>query len=187
MPPTRVGLRPGHPGRSNTIGELNCAREGWLLSAMPVGPLKATNGTRDRPRWVAHDRAGGGLQAMPCVSWAGDHARDGRTLRGVRSTRRCLSWALLGFLRGSLCSSLVGLVLGGGLVPDFVTSHFHSFLSLRLLSSLQGCNGRPANSLPAAPLTPWLSRMLRETYCCLTRGIVLGLISVEEFGGEEGS
>ena len=69
VPPTRVGLRPGHPGRSNTIGELDCARGGWLLSAMPVDPLKATNGTRDRPRWVAHGCAGGGLQAMPCVSW----------------------------------------------------------------------------------------------------------------------
>ena len=28
---------------------------------------------------------------------------------------------------------------------------------------------------------------MRETYCCLTRGIVLGLVSVWEFGEEEGS
>ena len=32
-----------------------------------------------------------------------------------------------------------------------------------------------------------LSRLMRETYCCLTRGIVFGLRSGVEVGGEEGS
>ena len=32
-----------------------------------------------------------------------------------------------------------------------------------------------------------LSRVMRETYCCLTRGIVFGLVSVGELGVEGGS
>ena len=47
------------------------------------------------------------------------------------------------------------LVLGGSLALDFVTSHFQLLLPLcRPSGSLHGCNGRPANSLPAAPLDP---------------------------------
>ena len=33
----------------------------------------------------------------------------------------------------------------------------------------------------------WVSWLMRETYCCLTRGIVFGLRSGVEVGGEEGS
>ena len=58
VPPTRVGLRPGSPGRSSTIGGPDCAQGSWILLAMPVDPLKAAIGTRDRSRWAAHDFEG---------------------------------------------------------------------------------------------------------------------------------
>ena len=48
------------------------------------------------------------------------------------------------------------------------------------------------NISPSIQVAYWtriqpLSRLVRGTYCCLTRGIVLGLRSELEVGGEEGS
>ena len=112
VPPTRVGLRPGSPGRSSTIGGPDFALGRWILSAMPVDPLQATNGTRDRSRWVAHGSLGKG-GSRQCYSYPGTVVIRGATWRGTYTSP---SQPTLNTM--TLCPSAPGSCLGRRLSTD---------------------------------------------------------------------